>query len=589
MKSEASGEPSTCIIGQGITLRISDVMAVANGGAAALCQKTRAMLAARRQEIVEFVKKANRPAYGFNRGFGHNVDVPVASENLAELQLSLIRSHSSGLGPIVPVPTVRATMLLRAHSLAQGHSGVRPEVVEAILAMLNSNVTPAVPRFGSVGASGDLAPLSHIALALMGEGECVVDGKCVATMKLFQERGLTALTLEMKEGLALNNGVQFSNALGIIAVNDLRQLLRSATLATALTSQVMLGSDSSYGEELMALRPHPGAQVIARWLRNLIKGSPLREAHRPYEVDGEIQDPYNLRCAPQILGACHELIEEAAQTFEREANSVTDNPLVLANLQDSNRFNDIVSGGHFHGMPVAIRLYSLVQSMGVMARLSNMRCVRFVDQARNKGLGSDLIWPALSDAQKSVSSGMMIPEYASAALTNEIWGLAMPSHLFSLSTDAGQEDHVSMSATLGMRVHDMLPRLSEILAIELAFAHQAAEIRKQLPTIPSKLKAAKISDAVLTKIKQIEENLAQELKSQTSTTRFIPKLDVSFTYSLTPKDRNLSPVSESALAAISPYFPKVEGDRELSTQLRNLSIAVSSGEIINAIPQEIWN
>jgi len=464
---------------------------------------------------------------------------------------------------------------------------VRPEVVEGLLALLNANVTPVVPRFGSVGASGDLAPLSHIARALMGEGQCLHNGTSVPTEKLLKEYGIAPVQLEMKEGLALNNGVQFSNAVGILAANDLRMLLRSATLATALTSQVMLGGDSAYGEELMSLRPHPGAQVIARWLRNLIANSPIRESHRPYEVDGEIQDPYNLRCAPQILGACHELIEEAAQAFEREANSVTDNPLVLRDSKSS-LFTEIVSGGHFHGMPIAIRLHSLVQAMGIMARLSNMRCVRYVDQARNKGLGSDLIWPELSTEQKSVSSGMMIPEYASAALTNEIWGMAMPSHLFSLSTDAGQEDHVSMSATLGMRITDLIPRLSEILAIELAFAHQAAEIRKNQSTIPSKLKAVEIPDSVAMQIKQVQDTLSRELKAENSSSRFVPKVDVSFSYSVTPQDRKLSPVSESALMTIGRYFPRIENDVELSTPLRMLSAAVASGEVIGTIPASMW-
>ena len=346
----------------------------------------------------------------------------------------------------------------------------------------------------------------------------------------------------------------------------------------------MLGSDAACRSDIMMLRPHPGALKIAKWLRALMAQSPIRESHRDYDIDGEIQDPYNLRCAPQILGACDELIEEAATTFEREANSVTDNPLLLPNSADQRRHTDIVSGGHFHGMPVAIRLYNLVQAMGIMARLSNMRCVRYVDEARNKGLGSDLIWPGLSSRERSVSSGMMIPEYASAALTNELWGLSMPSHLFSLSTDAGQEDHVSMSATLACRINDMLPRLSEVLAIELAFAHQAAAIRAYQRSLPSKRKPAAPSLASAKKIAEIEAELAQQKEAR----RFIPKVQIEFGYRLTKRERRLSPISEKLLQRIRRIFPTVRKDRELAPALHALADSVRSGALAAAVPERLW-
>jgi histidine ammonia-lyase len=569
----------------GITLSISDIVAVARSGRVVqLDPATKAELIKRREQICEAVSARPQPAYGFNRGFGHNVDLAVAREDLAQLQKNLIRSHSSGVGPAVAEDVVRATMLLRAHSLAQGHSGVRPEVIEQLVSFLNAGITPAVPRYGSVGASGDLAPLSHIALALIGEGSCTVQGAVYEVKEVLRSRGLAPLELQMKEGLALNNGVQFSNALGILAVHELRGLLQTAVVATALTNQVLLGSDDPYGEGLMNLRLHPGAQRVATWLRSLMKDSPLRNAHSPYEVDGEVQDPYNLRCAPQILGACFDLIEEAAVTFEREANSITDNPLLLADPANSGAYTSIVSGGHFHGMPVAVKLYNLVQAMAIMARLSNMRAVRYVDQARNKGLGSDLVWPGLSAAERATSSGMMIPEYASAALTNEIWGLAMPSHLFSLSTDAGQEDHVSMSATLGARVHDMLPRLGEILAIELGFAHQAAAVRRELDSIPSKNHPIELTAEIRAQLDAATKGVTKALGQS----RFVPQINLSFTYELPAQERSLSPVCERVLQVIGQHFPIVKTDRELSSGLSALSDAVRRGQIVAAVAPEHW-
>lgn len=569
------------------SLELSTVLAVAAGDRVAIDPTTLRLLNRRRQEISTFIHRSQQPAYGFNRGFGHNVDSAVDPSLLAELQTNLIRSHSAGVGNLVPVPVVRATMFLRAFSLARGHSGIRGAVVQQIIAMLNAGITPAVPRYGSVGASGDLAPLSHIALALIGEGSCIYRGRVVPTSQALRRSRIRPLALEMKEGLALNNGVQFSTALGILAAHEMLKLIRVGVVATALSCQVMLGSDDAYGTELMKLRPHPGAQKVARWLRALMANSPLRKAHRSFDVDGEVQDPYNLRCAPQILGTCLELIEDALDTFMREANSVTDNPLLLPNRKDRGRMTHIVSGGHFHGMPVAVKLYSVVQAASIMARLSNMRCVRYVDECRNRGLGSDLIWPELSEKQRSISSGMMIPEYVSAALTNEIWGLSMPSHLFSLSTDAGQEDHVSMSATLGMRVHDILPRLAEVLAIELAFAHQGAAIRRVHQKIPSKRSGDLVPPSMQQKLRQLEREASASLSK--SKARFQPRASLNFEYRLSARECRLSTISERVLTLIQRYFPTVRQDRELSTNLGELAAVIRSGEFLSVVPEKLWN
>ena len=466
---------------------LQQVQQVAQGASVQVAEQTVRLLDERRAQVVGRVARTRQPAYGFNRGFGHNVHIPVPAEHMAALQENLIKSHAAGVGSPVPRQVVRAAMFLRLVSLSRGHSGIRAVVAVRLAELLNHDIMPMVPGYGSVGASGDLAPMSHVALAVLGLGRCTVGAspEPVLVADALRQVGLEPLTLEMKEGLALNNGVQFSTALGVLTYFRMRDLLRTAAVATAISTQVMLGADTPFRQDLHALRPHPGALTVARWIWDLLQDSPIREAHKPYDIDGEIQDPYNIRCAAQILGACQELIEDAGRTLAIEVNSVTDNPIILRD-EGADTYTTITSGGHFHGMPIAVKLYNFAQAMGIMARLSNMRCARFIDEARNKGLGSDLKWPHLSDADKATSSAMMIPEYTSAALTNAIWGAAMPTHLFSLSTDAGQEDHVSMSATLALRIWDTLPRLAEVLAIELAFTAQAAGVRRVMDHIPSR-------------------------------------------------------------------------------------------------------
>lgn len=539
-------------IGPGHKLNIETIRAVAvDNQAVTLDPAAIPMLTERRRHIVEFVTRTGIPAYGFNRGFGHNVGTAVPPEKLADLQRNLIRSHSIGVGPPAPESVVRAAMVLRAHSLAQGASGVRPDIVAALLTCLNHRITPVVPRFGSVGASGDLAPLSHIARALIGEGPVFFKGTSIPAAEAFAACGITPVTLEMKEGLALNNGVQFSTAWGILNLLECEILLRTAAIATALSTQVLLGADTPFLPELHALRPHPGAITVAAWITALMHGSPLREAHRNAAEDTRVQDPYSLRCAGQILGSVYDLLAEARRTFEIEMNSVTDNPLLLAEPSGAGEtFTRIVSGGHFHGMPIAVKLYNLMQALAIMASLSNTRCARFVDEARNLGLSSDLIWPLLDPSDRATSSGMMLAEYASAALTNFIWGAAMPSHLLSIPTDAGQEDHVSMSAGLAVRIADTIPRLAEAIAIELAFTAQAAAIRAASPTLP--------------------------LGSHGG----LP---------VAPESRRLSPLSERILTEIRTIFPTLTHDRAYGEDLAMLADKVRRGDFVALVPPELWS
>jgi histidine ammonia-lyase len=556
-------------------LTLSDTIAVVEGEAVSLSPETKRLLLERRAQIVRSLTESNRPAYGFNRGFGHNVDRAVAPQELAELQRNFMRSHASGVGPPASRAVVRATMLLRAQSLTRGHSGIRPEVVEALLAFLNHGITPVVPEFGSVGASGDLAPLSHIGLALLGEGECFVKDEAapIPTAQALARYGLKPLVLEMKEGLALSNGLQFSTACGVIACQQLRDLLKTEALATALTAQVMLASDAPFSADLHELRPHRGAKKVAGWIWDAMQESPLRNVHRDYAVDAEVQDPYNLRCAPQILGACYDLIEEAAETLTTEINSATDNPLLLSD--EHGEYSRVVSGGHFHGMPVAVKLYNLIQAATIMASLINARCSRYIDGARNKGLGNDLIWPDLSAAERSISSGMMIPEYVSAALANALVGLSSPSHLFSISTNAGQEDHVSMSAGIAVRLKDVIARLSEVIAIELAYATQAAAIRRHVKAIPSKHSPEAQRD-----VDKAVSKLVSLVKKKVGNPKFTPQVEIKLQFNVPEEYVRLSPVSERLISRIGEIFPPVKEDRVFSLELRRLAEMVVSGDLV---------
>jgi histidine ammonia-lyase len=521
-------------------LSLSQILAVAGGAKVSLSPATKRRLSIQRQKLVAQLRQSKEPAYGFNRGFGHNVEKSVAEKDLELLQLNLVRSHASGVGPEIPTQIVRTAMLLRAHSLAQGFSGVRPEVIQCLCDFLNAQITPIVPQFGSVGASGDLAPLAHIALALIGEG--AVRDRTGRKYKNSKSLKVKLLQLQMKEGLALLNGVQVSTAYGLHSIAACKNLLSQAVLNTALVTQVMLGADDSFSAEFQNVRPHSGALKIAELLRNLCKNSPIREFHRDYRVDGQVQDPYNIRCSPQILGACYELLEQAERTLMIEAQSVTDNPLVFTKKNRNKKTNfKIVSGGHFHGMPVAVQLYSMLEAIGIIARLGNLRCVRFVDESKNRGLGSGLKWPHLNADESAASSAMMIPEYVSASLCNHIWGQCMPTHLFALSTDAGQEDHVSMSAGLAVRLWDTLPRLAEILAIELAYCVQAAEIRASSTQFPG-------------------------IAGPTPW----PK-----------QSRKLSPICEKVHREALKFFPPVKKDRVLSEELSNLAEKIISGKFIS--------
>jgi len=466
-------------------LSLADIEDVAYGRVqVALDGATRTLVQAFRASAVEQLKaNPEKRVYGVNTGFGSNYKDYVSPDDLKRLQRNLIVSHCAGVGEPAPAPVVRATMLLRAASLARGRSVVRPVVIETLIEMLNNNVTPVVPRDGSVSASGDLAPLSHIAAVVIGEGKVLTERGPVRTAKAGAK--FTPIELEMKEGLALNNGCQYTNAWGALAAAQMERLAEASALSAALHVQAMRGMGRPFRMDLHALRPHPGSLTFARWVFDLLDGYTFRDVDTDtkFAYDGVIQDTYNLRCAAQALGPCVELIQRARRTMEIEASSVTDNPIDLNTAAgDSYSVDLITSGGHFHGMPLAVDIYGLLQAAGIMARVSNMRCARIVDGQRNKGLGPQ-VRGAVVDATES---GLLIAEYTTAGLCNQIWGLAMPSHLMSISTDSGQEDHVSMGVNVAMRAYDAAQRLAQILAIEMAFAAQAELVRAETPSEAAK-------------------------------------------------------------------------------------------------------
>lgn len=513
----------------GEALTIAAIEAVAYGRArVALAASARERLAAFRAKAEAAISaKPDKRVYGLNTGFGSNFQDYVSPDDLKQLQRNLILSHCAGMGPMAPAPVVRATMLMRAASLARGQSVVRPVLVETLIDMLNANVTPAVPRYGSVSASGDLAPLSHVAAVVIGEGRVLnAAGEAVPAR---QAKGFTPLVLEMKEGLALNNGCQYSNAWGALTAAMMRRLLEASVLSAAMGVQTMRGMGRPFRADLHALRAHPGSVTVAQWVFELLDGYEFQDV--PTDVkhayDGKIQDPYNLRCSAQVLGPCLDLIERAERTMTIEARSVTDNPIDLNQSADAYDLDLITSGGHFHGMPLAVDAYGLLQAAGMMARIANLRVARVVDQDHNKGLGPQV----RGVAPNATESGLMMAEYTTAGLCNHIWGLAMPSHLMSLSTDSGQEDHVSMAANVAMRAHEAAQRLAQIIAIEMAFASQAEHVRSTNPAE----KPARLGARVQNAIKKVRE-----------------------------------------------HFPLVDGDRELTWDLEALAEKVLSGEIAHA-------
>ncbi|MDO9497121.1 MAG: histidine ammonia-lyase [Nocardioides sp.] len=420
--------------------------------------------------VVQRAAMGEAAVYGVNTGFGKLASTRIGAADLATLQLNLIRSHCVGVGAPLAAPVLRLMLALKAASLARGHSGVRPLVIDTLLAVHNAGLVPHVPCQGSVGASGDLAPLAHMTLALMGEGEFVVDGARRPAAAVLQAAGIAPLVLQAKEGLALINGTDGMLGMLVLAIADLRRLLRTADVAAAMSVEAQLGTDRVFAADLQAIRPHPGQALSAANLTRLLADSGVVASHRGPDCN-RVQDAYSLRCSPQVNGAARDTVEHAATVAGRELASAVDNPVVVGDRVESN--------GNFHGAPVAYVLDFLAIVAADVASMSERRTDRFLDKSRSHGL------PPFLAHDPGVDSGLMIAQYTQAAIVSEMKRLAVPASVDSIPSSAMQEDHVSMGWSAARKLRRSVDGLTRVVAIEVLTAARALDLRAPLTPSPA--------------------------------------------------------------------------------------------------------
>ena len=446
-------------------LSLDDLLAIHRGGVQLQLDAAAAPVIAASAAVVQRAAEGDAPVYGVNTGFGKLANQRISESDLALLQLNLIRSHSVGVGEPLQPAVVRLMLAMKAGSLARGASGVRPVVIDSLLAVFNAGLVPYVPSQGSVGASGDLAPLSHMTLALIGEGEFLVDGQRKAARGVLAEAGIAPLQLAAKEGLALINGTQTSTALALHAFLAFEPVLESALVIGALTVDAARGSDGPFDPRIHALRGQPGQMDVAQYYRALLAGSAIRQSHR--EGDDRVQDPYCLRCQPQVVGACLDQLRHAALVLMREANAVTDNPLVFPDD------GTMISGGNFHAEPVALAADAMAVAIAEVGAIAERRIAMLID-ASVSGL------PPFLTSDPGLNSGFMIAHVTAAALASENKSLAHPASVDSLPTSANQEDHVSMATFAARRLQAMIRNTAHILGIELLASAQGIEFLRPL-------------------------------------------------------------------------------------------------------------
>jgi len=486
---------------------LAQLEAVARGAAAApLDPGDHARLAAARG-VIEAALDDGEAVYGVTTGFGHLATVRIAPADAAQLQLNLVRSHAVGSGSPLAPEVVRAMMFLLASSLRRGHSGVQPGIVELLLAMLERDVVPVVPSRGSVGSSGDLAPLAHLALVVVGEGEAIVAGEPLPGAEALERAGLQAVTLGPKDGLALINGTHLMAAAGGLAAREAARLIDAAIVAVALSLEAFKGSTVPFDPRLAALRAQPGAIGVAERLRTLLAGSGVVASHADC---GRVQDPYTLRCAPQVIGAVHDALAYVTAALERELEAVTDNPLVFP--EDG----AVLSGGNFHGQPLSLPLDHLALALCELASFSERRTYALLSPSY-----ADL--PPFLSPRPGLSSGLMIAQYAAAALVNECQVLSHPAGAGSIPTSAGQEDFNSMGAWAALKARQVVEHAAHVIATELVCACQGLEFHRPLRSTPA---------------------------------------------------------LEAALARVREYVPRLEEDRSLAAELAALASALRLGEVV---------
>ena len=448
----------------GNSLTINDVVRVARQfEIVALSQEGRSQVEASRA-VVEKLLASEQPVYGISTGFGDLSRIWISPPERAKLQRNLILSHAAGVGECLPEDVVRAAMLLRANSLAKGYSGIRPETLDMLIALINHRVFPAVPSKGSVGASGDLSPLSHIALVLMGEGKAFVDGKVVSGREALALAGLQPIELGGKEGLALINGTQIMTAVGALVWADAESLMKAADIAAAMSLEALRGTRTAFDERISRLRPHPGQLAACANMLRLTADSEIMASHAHCE---KVQDAYSLRCIPQVHGASKDALMRTLDTLNIEMNSATDNPLIFPDT------GEVISGGNFHGQPVALVMDYMKTALAEIGSIAERRVNRMLDAHL-----SDL--PPFLTAYPGVDSGLMITQYTAAALVSENKVLAHPACVDSIPTSANQEDHVSMGTIAARQAREILENARYVVAIEMLVAAQGLDFLRPL-------------------------------------------------------------------------------------------------------------
>ena len=446
--------------------------------------------------LIEQIVAAGQTVYGVNTGFGKLADVRISNDHLAQLQTNLVRSHAGGVGQPLSEAEARAMLLLRANVIAKGFSGTRPEVVELLVDMLNAGVHPVIPEKGSVGASGDLAPLAHLALVVIGEGEAYYKGERTAGGEALERAGLKPLQLAAREGLALLNGTQAMVAVGGLAAARAQRLVRLADVAGAMSLDALLGTPVAFDARIQQARPHAGQIAAAAHLRAMMHGSQIRESHREHCT--RVQDAYCLRCMPQVHGAVRGALAHVAGVIETEAGSATDNPLVFPDdSRGTQKGGVVISGGNFHGAPLSYALDYAAIVVTDLAGIAERRIDRLLNPDINEGL------PAFLSPDPGLSSGFMMAQIVAAALINECQVLAHPSSTGSIPTDGGKEDHVSMGMTGALKLRQIVENVERIVAIELMCAAQAVEFRRPLRSSPQ-LEA--VHDAVRKVVPRLEQD-----------------------------------------------------------------------------------
>ncbi len=450
--------------GQKLTLQ--QIVAVASGKEPVTLAAEARERVERSRKIVEGIVAEGRTVYGVNTGFGKLSDIRIEQSELRELQLNLVRSHSCGLGKPLSEPEARAMLLLRANVLACGYSGARPILIDTLVAMLERDVVPVIPEKGSVGASGDLAPLAHLALTTIGEGEAFFKGERLPSAEALNRADITPLQLEVKEGLALLNGTQAMGAVGALALYRAERLTRLADVAGAMTLEALRGTPVAFDERIHAARAHPGQVAVATHLRELLRDSEIRRSH--LENDPRVQDAYSLRCMPQVHGAVRSALSHAREIVEIETGSATDNPLVFSDT------GDVLSGGNFHGAPLALAFDYAAIALTDLISITERRIDRLVNPDANEDL------PPFLTQHAGTSSGFMILQVTAVALLNEAKVFAHPASIDNVPTDGGKEDHVSMGMTAATKLRAIVELAELGTAIELICAAEALEYRAPL-------------------------------------------------------------------------------------------------------------